>query len=229
MGTDATGRRFAVWRPMTDPTDRPSSTAPPARSSSRCRIPRDLVSIAAAGAIVLLSRGTLADHYRVPSGSMLPTVEVGDRVLVDKSAYGLRLPLTSTYLIELDAPARGEVVVLESPETGIVLLKRVVGVPGDSVAVRDGQVFIDGRAVPLLAEGGARYEALGARPHPVAIGTGGPDFGPVAVPAGRYLVLGDNRDGSHDGRAFGFVERRAILGRAERVYLRDGGLSWIDL
>jgi signal peptidase I len=192
-------------------------------------VPRDLVSIAAAAAIVLFARASFADHYRVPSGSMLPTVEIGDRVLVDKSAYGLRLPLTSTYLVELDAPAPGDVVVLESPETGIVLLKRVVGVPGDSVAVRDGQVFVDGRPVPLLARHDGVHEALGKTPHPVSIGAGGPDFGPVRVPAGRYLVLGDNRGGSHDGRSFGFVERRAILGRAERIYLRDGGLSWIDL
>jgi signal peptidase I len=205
------------------------TTGAASRRGSARRLPRDLLSVAAASMVVLTARATLADHYSVPSGSMLPTVHIGDRVLVDKSAYGLRVPLTSTYLLERGGPARGDVVVLESPETGIVLLKRVAAVPGDRVEVRDGQVWLSGVAVPLVTRGGALQEALGAEPHPVAIFAGGPDFGPTVIPRDRYLVLGDNRDGSHDGRSFGLVERRAILGRAERVYLRDGSPSWIDL
>ena len=213
------------------PEPPPLSEPPPSNRRAFLRkIPRDLISMAVAIAVVLVARSSLANHYVVPSGSMLPTVRIGDRVLVDKTAYGLRLPLANGYLIERAGPARGDVIVLESPDSGIVLLKRVVALPGDTVAVRDGRVSIDGHVAPIHERLGAVEEELDGRSHPVDIARyGGPDFGPVVVPRGRYLVLGDNRGDSRDGRAFGFVARGAILGRAERVYFRDGGLSWVDL
>lgn len=121
---------------------------------------------------------------------MEPTVAVGDRVVVHKSAYGLRLPLTSVRLTTAEMPARGDVIVLESPESGIVLLKRVVAVAGDEVTFR------------------------GA---------------PTVVPDGKLFVMGDNRASSHDSRAFGFVDARAVLGRAVAVYFRSGELRWIAL
>jgi signal peptidase I len=188
------------------------------------------MSVGAAAVVVLVARTSLADHYQVPSGSMRPTVQIGDRVLVDKSAYGLRLPLVDGYLVRGAEPERGDVVVLEAPDTGIVLLKRVVAVPGDRVEVHAGQVWIDGQPAPVGVEDGTELELLeGGRRHPVALGDGGPDYGPIAVPADRYLVLGDNRGGSRDGRFFGLVGRDALLGRVERVYFREGGPAWIDL
>jgi signal peptidase I len=111
-------------------------------------------------------------------------------VLVSKLAYGLRVPLTERYLVRFAAPARGDVVVLVSPEDGIVLLKRVAAVPGDRVQQ-------GGRA--------------------------------VTIPPERYLVLGDNRGNSHDGRAFGLVARSAILGRAAGVFWRGGAPTWVRL
>ena len=112
---------------------------------------RTALQLATAAAVALTARASLADHYRVPSGSMEPTVHVGDRIVVSKLAYGLRLPLTETYLIRYGAPARGDVVVIEPPDDeskhatdsdiiGSVLLKRVVAVAGDLVEVRSGHV-----------------------------------------------------------------------------------------
>ena len=187
---------------------------------------RTALQLATAAAVALTARASLADHYRVPSGSMEPTVHVGDRIVVSKLAYGLRLPLTETYLIRYGAPARGDVVVIEPPDDeskyatdsdiiGSVLLKRVVAVAGDLVEVRSGHVRIDGREVP---EARISLDA-----------GGGPDLGPVRVPDGKVLLLGDNRGNSRDGRWFGFIDRERVLGRAVSVVARDGRPSLLPL
>jgi signal peptidase I len=187
---------------------------------------RTVLQITSAAAIAFTARASLADHYRVPSGSMEPTVHVGDRIVVSKAAYGLRIPMTDTYLVHFAAPARGDVVVLEPPDDeaksatdadviGSVLLKRVVAVEGDLVEVKDGHVHIDGREVP---EARITLDA-----------GGGPDLGPVRVPRGKVLLLGDNRGNSRDGRTFGFVDRERVLGRAVSVVARDGHLSLLPL
>ena len=177
-------------------------------------------------AVALTARASLADHYRVPSGSMEPNVHVGDHIIVSKAAYGLRLPLTDTYVLHFGRPARGDVVVIEPPDAesrhatdselvGAVLLKRVVAVEGDLVEVRDGHVRIDGKPAPeatLSLDFG-----------------GGPDLGPVRVPAGKVLLLGDNRGNSRDGRTFGFVDRKHVLGRAFAVVARDGHVAYEPL
>jgi signal peptidase I len=191
---------------------------------------RDLVTVAVALAIVVSARSSLADHYFVPSGSMLPTVEPDDHVFVDKLAYGLRVPLLDAYALHFTPPARGDVVVLLSPDEGTVLLKRVVGVPGDRVTVTDGTLVIDGREMPVVARGGASFEELGAIVHAISLEAGGgPDFGPVRIPPERYLVLGDNRGNSRDGRYFGLVARDAIMGRAQGIILRHGAPTWVGL
>jgi signal peptidase I len=166
-------------------------------------------------ALLLTARASFADHYRVPSGSMEPTVHVGDHIVVAKAAYGLRVPLTSVYLASYDVPKRGEVIVLSSPADGTVLLKRVVATEGEVVSVRDGRVSIGGRAVA-------------DDPGSLELG-GGPDFGPVKVPEQKLLVLGDNRGNSRDGRELGFIDRAAVLGRAVAVVQRDGKLTWDPL
>jgi signal peptidase I len=190
-------------------------------------LPRDLVSVLGASAIVLVARASFADHYQVPTGSMEPTVAVGDQICVSKAAYGLRLPATERYLVEGAGPSRGDVVVLLSPTDGEVLLKRVVAVPGDVVAVTDGRVAIDGKPAPLREEDGGVTEELGGREHALSIAYGGgPDMGPTLVPRDAYLVLGDNRGNSRDGRFFGWVARGAILGKAVAVCLHDGKPVW---
>ncbi len=191
---------------------------------------RDLTSVLAAAAVALVARSSFADHYVVPTGSMLPTVELQDHVVVSKLAYGLRAPLTSTYLAHFQGPARGDVVVLTAPDTGIVLLKRVAAIPGDRVRVEGGKLTVNETPIPTEERDGKAYEALGDAPHPLDLeGGGGPDFGPVALPEGRYLVLGDNRGNSRDGRYFGLVPRDAILGKVKGVVLRGGHPTWIGL
>jgi signal peptidase I len=180
--------------------------------------------------VVLVTRASFADHYTVPSVSMEPTVAVGDQVCVAKIAYGLRVPLANWYVIRSRGPSRGDVVVLTSPADAEVLLKRVVAVPGDVVEVTAGRVFIDGAAAPVEQMDGGLVESLGGRTH--AIGTaygGGPDLERTLVPEGKYLVLGDNRGNSRDGRSFGWVDRNAILGRALAVCLHDGRPAWRGL
>jgi signal peptidase I len=183
---------------------------------------RWLIAIAV---LLLTVRSSLANHYKVPTGSMEPTVEVGDRIVVNKAAYGLRLPFASTYAITGGDPELGEVVVLDSPEEDKVLLKRIAGTPGKRVEVRGGRITIDGALAPIT-DG---QEQLGEALHPIRItGDGGPDFGPLVIPDGHYLVMGDNRGESNDGRSFGLVTRDAILGRALGVYWR-GGPTWEGL
>ncbi len=176
--------------------------------------------------ILLFARGALADHYVVPSGSMEPTVRISDRVWVDKRAYGLRVPGTHLYALRYGTPQPGDVVVLDSPADERVLLKRVVAGEGTLVSVRDGKVSLDGAEPAVVAE----TEWLGGRAHRVAFEPdGGPDFGPVRVPEGKSLVMGDNRGASFDGRSFGFVDNDAILGRADGIYFSEGRLTWRSL
>lgn len=197
------------------------------RRSRRRELIRQGLSIVTAVVVVMSARSSLADHYVVPSGSMLPTVEEGDRIVVDKLAYGLRLPFSRLYLSEGDRPRLGEVVVLLSPESGIVLLKRIVAGPGDRIEVVDGRLLINGEEVPVRTVSGEHLEELGQRTHPIRLTRGGgPDYGPITVPADRYLVLGDNRGDSRDGRVFGLVEGSAILGRAVACYWGRGGVQW---
>ncbi len=194
------------------------------------RLLREGTSVLAAAAVALVARSSLADHYVVPTGSMLPTVQLDDQVFVSKLAYGLHLPLLPGYVARFGEPARGDVVVLNAPDTGIVLLKRVAAVPGDRVQVRGGALEVNGRAVVIDERDGIPYEALGAEPHALDLSDGGgPDLGPVTLPPNRYLVLGDHRGNSRDGRYFGLVDGDAIFGRVKGVLLRGGRLTWIGL
>ena len=167
--------------------------------------------------VLLAARSSFADHYVVPSGSMEQTLFPGDRVVVDKHAYGVRVPFTLLKITHGDAPARGDVIVFDAPDDGTRLIKRVVAVGGDLLEVRDGHVFING----LLSDTKATLELRSG---------GGPDVGPVRVPAGRVFVMGDYRGNSRDSRYFGFVREDEIYARAWRVYYRAGeGLTWKQL
>jgi signal peptidase I len=218
------------------PATEPGADASPTPPSGRSRPPgwgrapgwlREGLGLLAFVIALAAARSSLADHYHVPTGSMIPTVAVGDHVLVNKLAYGLRVPFAGQQLVDFSGPRRGDVVVLDSPEDGITLLKRVVAIPGDTVEVQGGMLTINGAAVPLRLDHGALYEALGDNPHLLQLTHGGGyQFGPMVVGKDKYLVMGDNRGESHDGRAFGLVERHAIFGRALAVWMREGGLTW---
>lgn len=163
---------------------------------------------------------------------MEPTVQVGDRILVNKAAFGWRVPFTDLWLGAPSLPERGSVIVLESPESGPVLLKRVVALPLDSVEVRGGRLTINGEPVPVgpdVDEPGSLVEYLGP-PHHIQLELdGGRDFGPQVVPADKVLVLGDNRGNSRDGRYFGFVDVTRLRGRVLGIYARSGHPTWRGL
>ncbi len=180
--------------------------------------------------IVSSLRSALADWNDVPTGSMKPTIQEGDRVVVNKLAYDLKVPFTTIDIVKWGNPDRGDIVVLFSPVDGTRLVKRVVAVPGDKVEMRDNQLFVNGRmakqspiAIVSSDDYGSAYvldEDLYGHNHKVMLTPEIPavrSFGPVVVPDGNYFVLGDNRDNSNDSRFIGFIERRRIVGKAVAV------------
>jgi signal peptidase I len=178
---------------------------------------------------MLIARSTLADHYYVPSGSMEHALIPGDHVVVNKSAYGLRVPFTNKVIALQENPQRGEVVIFDSPENDVRLIKRVVAIGGDRVSVIKGRVVINGQFLvtpqnPLIEVYGSREARLN-----LADG-GGPDLPEIQVPQDHVLVLGDHRGNSHDGRFFGTVPVSELYGRATGVFLRQSdGLIWQSL
>ncbi|MDJ0764693.1 MAG: signal peptidase I [Myxococcota bacterium] len=191
---------------------------------------KDLSSILVAALIVLVARASIADHYVVPTGSMEPTVHAGDRIVVNKLAYGVRIPLTNAYLLAINQPKVGHVVVLDSPKDSKVLLKRVVAGPGDVVSLRNGVITLNNTRVPISLDRARVKEHLQGVTHEIYLDLGGgPDFGPVRLPPNKYLVVGDNRGQSLDGRSFGLIPSQAILGRAVGVYFSGNTLKWQPL
>jgi signal peptidase I len=182
-------------------------------------------------------KSAIADWNDIPSGSMKPTILIGDRIFVNKLAYDLKLPYTTWHLVQWADPERGDIVVFYSPEDGKRLVKRVVGLPGDIIALHKNQLLIDGVGVkyePLDNEiinqiapvRQSRHfffsENIAGKKHRVMFISSRPSlnsFGPVTVPKGKYFMLGDNRDNSADSRFFGFVDRKLIVGRASAVVI----------
>jgi signal peptidase I len=187
--------------------------------------------------LVLLFRSFLFEPFKIPSSSMMPTLLIGDFILVNKFAYGIRLPVTNTKLIDVGEPERGDVVVFRYPEDPRVdYIKRVVGLPGDVISYRNKTVYINDREVPqelvgrFVGEGrgvdmtGAeeRIERLPGAEHHILQrpGTFMRPFGEARweVPEGHYFVLGDNRDNSEDSRFWGFVPEENLVGRASVIW-----------
>jgi len=177
---------------------------------------------------VFAVRSSFADHYYVPSGSMEYTLMAGDRVLVSKFSYGLRVPFTSIELIEGKPVSRGDVVIFDSPHDGTRLIKRIVGIGGDSVSLRDGHLYIDGQ--PLASDFDS-VETIGMHVAPLNLRDGGgPDIESLVIPDGMLLAIGDHRGNSLDGRYFGLVPESAVYGKALGIYRRrDEGFVWRPL
>ena len=225
---------------------------------------------------VLLLRAFIFEPYRIPSDSMMPTLLDGDFIVVEKFAYGLKLPITNTKILATGEPKRGDVVIFHPPiKPSEVWIKRVVGLPGDHVTVRDDRLIINGTPVPFKIQGAysdgcyenmqLATELLGTHTHqallcPVPLQItpdplpgckrsdtrgyvcgGDPQSGAqsliqpglfdTVVPPGEYLMIGDNRDNSDDGRFWGFVSERQLLGKATFVWFnwdvdRTGGPMW---
>ena len=205
---------------------------------------------------VFFLRSFIVEPFKIPSGSMIPTLLVGDLILVNKFHYGLRLPVLNTKITEGEKPQRGDVMVFRyPPKPSLDYIKRVVGVPGDTVAYLNKRLTINGQAVPtesvpeFFDEDAMRYfkqyeEKLGSQSHRLLNDEQRPAFVPGAdkfpgfencdytiegvtckVPEGHYFMMGDNRDNSMDSRYWGFVPEKNIVGKAFFVWMNFGNLK----
>lgn len=177
---------------------------------------------------ILAGRSTLADHYYVPSGSMENTLFAGDRVFVDKRAYGFRIPFTNFAITDGDPVARGDVVIFDSPTDGTRLIKRIVAVGGDEVVIANGRLAINGEWQALPDD--STIEVMNGKRIQLNLNSGGGLNYRATIEDGMVLAVGDHRGASRDGRVFGPVPEDELYGRAVAVYYRRGdGFSWIDL
>lgn len=165
--------------------------------------------------LAMVIRTFVVQAYKIPSGSMLETLQIGDHLLVNKFVYGVKIPFTNHYIFEGSDPERGDIIVFEYPKNPSVdYIKRVIGVPGDVIEMRDKQLYRNGERV---VEDYIQH----SQPHVVAPVRD--SFAPITVPEGKYFVLGDNRDDSQDSRFWGFVDKHAIHGKAWILYWSWGG------
>ena len=188
---------------------------------------------------VLVIRSFVFEPFRIPSGSIAPTLLQGDFIFVKKYAYGLRLPVTETKIFETSSPERGDVVVFRLPrDPGTNYIKRVVGLPGDRIVYSQQRLFINGKAIAVnppidpSQRGEQVYEEeLFQRRHQIKIRfPESPRSGEYVVPEGHYFMMGDNRDNSQDSRfeSVGFIPESHLVGEAVRVWLHMDGLTWPD-
>ncbi len=185
--------------------------------------------------VVLLLRSFLVEPFRIPSGSMMPTLLIGDFILVNKFSYGIRLPVLNNKIIEIGEPKRGDIVVFRYPKNPTVdYIKRVVGIPGDRVAYYNKQLYINGKRVKQISLGsyqgvgqgqsmtGANYllEDLSGVEHGILTQPGMPSVeGVYVIPEGQYFVMGDNRDNSNDSRYWGTVPEQNLVGKAFFIWM----------
>lgn len=191
-------------------------------------------------AVVWVLRSFVAEPFTIPSGSMLPTLHVGDYVLVNKFTYGLRLPVLGTEILPVSSPQRGDIMVFKFPTSpSINYIKRVIGLPGDHLESRDEVLFINGieatRELQVAMANGQPNEAiylerLGAVQHLIREEAGQLPAGAqwsYTVPEGAFFMMGDNRDNSNDSRFWGPVAEDLIVGRAFYIWMhKEPGLHW---
>lgn len=196
--------------------------------------------------IVLLLRSFLVEPFRIPSGSMIPTLLVGDFILVNKFSYGIRLPVIEKKIIAIGEPKRGDVVVFRFPrDPSVDYIKRVIGLPGDRIEYRNKMLFVNGERVtvdfvgpftgtksglPIPGANVLNEEITGVK-HEILIESSKPSFnGEFVVPEGEYFVMGDNRDNSNDSRYWGTVPEENLVGRAFMIWMNfsidEGGVAW---
>lgn len=192
--------------------------------------------------IVITLRSFVAEPFRIPSGSMIPTLEIGDFILVKKYAYGIRLPIIHTKIFETEQPKRGDVVVFRfPPQPKVNFIKRLIGLPGDEVVwTKDKKLIINGK--PVTYEANGTHEILGMNgrkvkvqklkeilpdddAHDLILLPGSTRSGKFIVPEGHYFMMGDNRDNSRDGRSWGFVPEANLVGKASLVWMH---WNWLE-
>lgn len=195
--------------------------------------------------VVLVLRSFLVEPFRIPSGSMIPTLMVGDFILVNKFVYGIRLPVINKKIIEMGKPQRGDVAVFRYPKDPTVdYIKRVVGLPGDRIGYFNKTIYVNGKPVPQETIGPyyqdahshsqpaeLRAEHLGDGQHRIVVEPGASLVeGQYIVPEGHYFMMGDNRDRSNDSRFWGVVPEENLVGKAFLVWMSwqwdQGGIIW---
>ncbi|HEX3161256.1 MAG TPA: signal peptidase I [Pseudolabrys sp.] len=201
--------------------------------------------------IVLLFRSFLAEPFKIPSGSMMPTLLVGDFILVNKFAYGLRLPVLGTKIVDIGEPKRGDVFVFRYPnpehdprKEGLDYIKRVIGLPGDEITYRNKTLYVNGKEVPqadvgpFAGSGSEGRRMAGAEIHEEMLPEAQHQIlqsamllpgreGSWRVPAGHYFAMGDNRDNSEDSRYWGFVPEQNVIGKAFVIWMNwDSGIDF---
>lgn len=163
--------------------------------------------------LALIIRTFIVQAFKIPSGSMLQTLQIGDHILVSKSIFGVRMPFSNEVIIPITTPERGDVIVFIYPvDPSKDFIKRVVGVPGDKVEIKDRVLYVNDKPVE---EPYARHDDPDL--YPILVKPRD-DFGPVVVPDHKYFVMGDNRDHSYDSRFWGCVDMSAIRGKALLIY-----------
>jgi signal peptidase I len=201
-----------------------------------------------AAVIALILRQFVVEAFKIPSGSMIPTLDIGDHLLVNKFIYGPRIPFTDVRIFMGKEPKRGEIIVFKFPkDESKDFIKRVIGLPGDKIEIKKGTLFINDKPVPVIEQAAhdeqgqdadAPYdekprvfeERLGVITHQMQylFDQSDVDFGPRLVPAESVFVMGDNRDNSQDSRFWGFVKYEKIIGRALIIYWSwDGNDRWV--
>lgn len=191
--------------------------------------------------IVLVVRSFIVEPFHIPSGSMIPTLLVGDFVLVNKFDYGIRLPLSHTRIIDIGEPQRGDVAVFRYPKNPDVdYIKRIVGVPGDHIVYKNETLYVNGKRIaetplgwysgPTVAEARLSVEHLGKVDHKILTM---PNIhsreGSWTVPPGHYFAMGDNRDNSEDSRYWGFVPEKNLVGKAFLIWMNWDGFPSMPL
>lgn len=176
--------------------------------------------------LALFIRTFVVQAFKIPSGSMKPTLLVGDHILVNKFIYGIKVPFTDRTLVSVAAPKRGDVIVFKFPrDTSKDYIKRVVGLPGDQIEIIDRRLLINGKPVD---DPHAFYSLAGIMPDSFLR-----HFGPIAVPPDHLFVMGDNRDESSDSRVWGFVPMSYVKGKAFLIYWSwdqgNFGVRWTRL
>jgi len=188
----------------------------------------NIEAIIVAVILALFIRTFVVQAFKIPSGSMKDTLLIGDHILVNKFIYGIKAPFMHTTIIPIKNPQRGDIIVFEFPEDPSKdFIKRVIGLPGDVIEIRNKKLFVNGKAVKDSHSIHKDPKIYSARQQPRD------NFGPITVPPGKLFVMGDNRDFSYDSRFWGFVDLVAVKGKAFIIYWswdkENFGVRWSRL
>lgn len=183
-------------------------------SHKKSRVRENVEAILVAVLLALLIRTFVVQAFKIPSGSMKETLQIGDHILVNKFIYGVKMPFLQKIIIPVKEPHRGDIVVFKFPEDPDKdFIKRVVGLPGDVITIRNKHLFVNNNELKMA-------QSIYLDPHIIPSGYQSPrdNFGPITVPPDSLFVMGDNRDHSYDSRFWGFVDMKDVKGKAFIIY-----------